>query len=196
MICHFVLLRNIMIRSSLSLAFLLSGNEFHLCEPNIPSTADLLLSLSLSHLPLCCGEMHSAVLKSVSGNPLWQSLRCLKKWMRGLPGAERGDRPCLPGTAGMAIFGVLFIYTFFSAQKRDEVCQARCSLAYHTISAQEQGRFLFSPFPSTMTAAWEHGEHWGRLEEEEGSVRRCENQSNHVWRVWLATPSILCLELG
>lgn len=100
--------------------------------------------------------------------------------MRGLPGAERGGRLCLPGTAGMAIFRVLFIYTFFSAQKRGEAHPARCSLAYHTISAQEQGRFLASPFPSTMTAVWEHSEHWGRLEEEEESVRRCRNQSNHV----------------
>lgn len=89
----------------------------------------------------------------------------------------------------------VYLHIFFSVQKR-EACPAGCSRAYHTISAQEHGRFLVSPFPNAMTAVWEESEHWWRLEEEDGSVRRCGNQSKHVRRVWLATPSMLCLELG
>lgn len=40
------------------------------CEPYFPSRANLLFSLSLSHLPIYRGETYGALLKSASGNPL------------------------------------------------------------------------------------------------------------------------------
>lgn len=117
----------------------------NLCEPNFPSTTNLLLSLSLSHLPVCCEEMHSTVLKSASGNPLWQALRCVKKWRRALPGTDTGGRPCLSHTAGTAVFYVLLIYTHSCLLKhirRNMPSQTLSGLSHH-ISPEARQVFNF-----------------------------------------------------
>lgn len=96
------------------------------------------------------------------------------------------------------------LYIFFSAQtQKENLCPARHSRVYHIVSAQEQGRFSTSPFLSTVTAVWGRGGHWCRMgarggenPQEGGRRRRCGDQGTHVPRVWLATLSILHLELG